>query len=77
MSAAGPVAEPQRERRRGIHHLDRDVAVASTGREVQLTVVSGSPARTTACTATRLTPEQARAIGWALIEAAGFVEASG
>ena len=60
-----------------MHHLDRDVAVASTGFDVLLTAISGSAMMTTACTATRLSPDQARAIGWALIEAAGFVDASG
>jgi hypothetical protein len=72
-----PVEQPQCGRRRGVHHLDHDVAVASTGLDVLLTAVSGSAAVTTACTATRLSPDQARSIGWALIEAAGFVEASG
>ena len=61
--------------RPGVHHIDHEVAVANTGLDVLLTTVSGDASRTTACTATRLAPEQARAIGWALIEAAGFLEA--
>jgi hypothetical protein len=54
--------------RPGLHHLERAVAVANTTVAVQLT---------TAGTATRLSVDQARAIGWALIEAAGFVESTG
>ncbi len=53
--------------------------MANTGLDVLLTTIScsgtGEAAGVTGCTATRLTPQQARAIGWALIEAAGFVEA--
>lgn len=48
-----------------VHHLDRDVAVANTAADVRLT---------TSGTLTRLTAEQARAVGWALIEAAEAVE---
>jgi hypothetical protein len=57
------------------------VAVANTGLDVLLTTISrsgtGEAAGVAACTATRLSPQQARAIGWALIEAAGFVESTG
>jgi TRAP-type C4-dicarboxylate transport system permease large subunit len=77
VSDVRPLDGPRREARRGVHHLDRDVAVASTRRDVLLTAISGSAVGTTACTATRLTPDQARALGWALIEAAGFVDADG
>jgi hypothetical protein len=61
--------------RRGVHHLGRDIAVANTGLDVLLTTISATARATTACTTTRLTPDEARAIGWALIEAAGFLEA--
>jgi hypothetical protein len=59
-----------------VHHLDRNIAVANTGLEVLMTTISGSPRAITGCTVTRLPPDQARAIGWALIEAAGFLEAA-
>jgi len=58
-----------------VHHLDHEVAVANTGLDVLLTTISAGVSGTSGCTATRLGPEQARAIGWALIEAAGFLEA--
>jgi hypothetical protein len=58
-----------------VHHLDRDIAVANTGLDVLLTTISATQHTTTGCTATRLVPDQARAVGWALIEAAGFLEA--
>lgn len=63
--------------RRGVHHVDRDVAVVNTGLDVLLTAISTGDGRSTACTATRLAPDQARAIGWALIEAAGYLDAGG
>jgi hypothetical protein len=43
---------------------------------VLLAAISGSAVSTTASTAIRHSPDHARAIGWALIGAAGFVEAS-
>jgi|tagenome__1003787_1003787.scaffolds.fasta_scaffold13104833_1 hypothetical protein len=52
-------------------------AVASTGLDVLLTAISESAVGTSACTAARLSPDQARAIGRALIEAAGFIEVGG
>jgi hypothetical protein len=60
---------------RGVHHLDRGIAVANTGIDVLLTTISPGRHAISASTATRLTPDQAREIGWALIEAAGFAEA--
>jgi hypothetical protein len=48
-----------------VHHLDHDVAVADTGTDILLT---------TADVMTRLSAERARAIGWALIEAAASIE---
>lgn len=57
-----------------MHHLDHEVAVANTGADVLLTTITTGASRTTACTTVRLAPEQARAIGWALIEAAGVLE---
>ncbi len=56
---------PTRIRRPGVHHLDRDVAVADTGTDVLLTMTG---------VMTRLTAERARAIGWALIEAAESID---
>lgn len=61
--------------RRGVHHLDRDIAVANTGHAVLLTTISTTSRATTAATATQLTADQARVIGWALIEAAGHLDA--
>ncbi|MCO1655604.1 hypothetical protein [Pseudonocardia humida] len=49
-----------------VHHIDRDVAVADTSTGVLLT---------TTWPKALLTPEQARSLGWALIEAAEFVDA--
>jgi len=48
-----------------VHHLDHDVAVADTGADVLLTTTG---------VMTRLDAERARAIGWALIEAAESIE---
>ena len=60
--------------RPGVHHLDHEVAVANTGSDVLLTTITAGASRATGCTVTRLAPEQARSIGWALIEAAGVLE---
>jgi hypothetical protein len=52
----------------GVHYLDYDAVAtidAATGPAIVLT---------TADAVARLTPEQARALGWGLIEAAGLVE---
>lgn len=51
--------------RPAVHHLDRQVAVANTGSKVMLTVNG---------TAIQLSPEQAGAIGWGLVEAAASIE---
>lgn len=58
---------PISARHPGLQHLDSTVAVAASEVEVLLTTVR------LAC---RLTPDQARAVGWALIEAAEYVEPS-
>ena len=50
-----------------VEHVDRDVAVVVIPDAVMLTAVAN---------ATRLTAQQARVIGWALIEAADAVEAA-
>jgi hypothetical protein len=59
MTARPPAPQP------GVHHLDRDVAVVDTAMEVLLTTIWPT---------TRLTTDQARSLGWALIEAAGTVD---
>jgi hypothetical protein len=58
---------PTRIRRPRVHHLDHDVAVADTGTDILLTTTGMM---------TRLGAERARAIGWALIEAAESIESS-
>lgn len=58
---------PLSDRHSGLRHLDNEVAVAATEVEVLLTTLRS------AC---RLTPDHARAVGWALIEAAERVEPS-